>query len=475
MRQPLLFFCTRASFLVLAAVLGLGACSSSGLTVVGLEDTGTGGKHSTGKETIDSGADQRVEDGGSDRHRRDAVPPGVDAGRDSPPQGHDASKPSALFAKSQLPIGVLSQCNADAWLGGIFGTTGGDGTVTLAENDGIVTAILSGGNGYVATGTVKFQVVSNTAALALPGQTFTEEALDASAPTSVAAGSIVLVDGNLVVSLAGPGADEAVWFECVVPYAGCDFGAPDPAARFPASGTYDNCVPTGESGPDSWVTLTVSGGVVTAQLATGLLGDVDNDTGPDGGFVSSVDFTIVAPGVAIHVPEDSKSGDTCGNKGNFASLTVEGSSLFLSGGMNWGAGIVTCTASGTTAAVPLDTDVDAGIADGSVLAATDTGRSVTACSECDDSEFCTASTFQGDECFVPDAAMDCMPGTTWDSGANCCVVDPSTSYACWPLPPTCTGGLNCDCASGVVDLVCGSDEAGCSVQGNILSCEVEGP
>jgi hypothetical protein len=475
MRQLLVAVPRLPSFLLLAAALGLGACSSSGPTEEGVEDTGTGGRHSTGPESTDSGGDHVAEDAGSDGHSHETLPPGVDGGRDSAPVPPDATTPSALHPRSELPVGVLSQCNSDAWLGGMSGTTSGDGTVTLAEKDGIVTATLAGGNGYIASGTVKFQLVSNTAALALPGQSFTEEALDASAPTPVAAGSIVLVDGNLVVSLAGPSADEAVWFECVVPYAGCDYGAPDPAASFPASGTYDDCVPNGESGPDSTVTLTVSGGVVTAQLSTGLLGDVDTDTGPDGGFVSSVDFTIIAPGVAIHIPEDSKSGDTCGNRGSFASLTVEGSSLFLSGGTNWNAGIVTCTASGATASAPLDTDVDASVADGSVLAATESGRTVTACSECKDTEFCTASTFQGDECFRPEAAMDCMPGTMWDPGASCCVVDPITDYACWPLLPTCTTGLDCDCASGVVDLICGYDEAGCSVQGNVLSCEVEGP
>ena len=464
-----------ASLVVLGVAIGVSACSSSGPTEEQIEDSGKGGQHSSMHETSDSGADQRANDGGAAGHVDGGGSSGRDAGRDSAHPLPDATKSSALFARSELPIGLLSQCSADAWLGGMFGTTGGDGTVTLAEHDGIVTAVLAGGNGYIATGTVEFQVVSNTAAVALPGQTFTEEALDASTPMNVAAGSIVLVDGNLVVSLAGDDPNEAVWFDCVVPYAGCDFGAPDPAAVFPGHGTYDHCVPNGESGTDSTVKLTVSGGVVTAQLATSLVGDVDTDTGPDGGFVSSIDFTIVAPGVAIHIPEDSKSGDTCGNRGDFASLTVEGSSLFLSGGTNWNVGNVTCTASGATSTVPVPADVDASIADGSVLASTETGRSVTACSECRGSEFCTASTFQGDECFEPDAAMDCGPGTSWDSGANCCVVDPTTSYACWPPLPTCTTGLSCDCASGVVELVCGSDVSGCSVQGNVLSCEVEGP
>jgi hypothetical protein len=359
-----------------------------------------------------------------------------------------------------------------------MGTSAGDGSVTLAENGGVITAQLSG----LLLGTVSFQLATSTTAFALPGQSFPSDNpqydIEDAGPASLAAAALALVDGNVVVSLTGDGATNGAWFSCVVPYAPCDSNPGDPSASLP-SGTYGNCITTnGASGPGGslgTVTLTRSGATVTAAFSSDLVGVVDTTVGSDGGFVSTADFTVTAPGSASLPPGPSIAANAaCGDVGPAAALMIDGNVLFLSGGDDWDVFGVICTATGGTQPV-VGGSAEGGAADASVLAATQTGRTVAACSSCTSNEFCVASTFQGDPCLRPDGgANDCPSGTHWDSNANCCEINPQTTYTCWPNLPSCGGTLSCDCASGVVALACGAVPGNCTLFDGGLACE-QGP
>jgi hypothetical protein len=87
--------------------------------------------------------------------------------------------------------------------------------------------------------------------------------------------------------------------------------------------------------------------------------------------------------------------------------------------------------------------------------ATQSGRSVPACSACESTELCVANTLVAGICSSPSPSGTCPPGTTFES--DCCVPNPTITYACWPIPPSCAQGLSCDCASGIVILTCGQD------------------
>lgn len=88
-------------------------------------------------------------------------------------------------------------------------------------------------------------------------------------------------------------------------------------------------------------------------------------------------------------------------------------------------------------------------------AATQSGRAVAACSACQSKEICVANTTFAGICADPGPASSCPSGTTFNN--DCCVPDPTTAFACWPIPPSCAQGLSCDCASGIVILTCGAD------------------
>lgn len=87
--------------------------------------------------------------------------------------------------------------------------------------------------------------------------------------------------------------------------------------------------------------------------------------------------------------------------------------------------------------------------------ATQSGRSVAACSACELTELCVADTFVAGICSSAGPGNSCPSGTTFTS--DCCVPDPTITYACWPIPPSCAQGITCDCASGIVVLTCGQD------------------
>jgi len=386
---------------------------------------------------------------------------------------------AAAAAKSEFPIGTLSQCNSLVALDGDMGDSAGDGTVTLAEHDGVITAQFSGGNGLLFTGTVKFEVTTGTTAIALPGQSIdVTDYSDAAPPTEVADGVLALVDGNLVASLVGPAGKNPTWLQCAVPYASCETSPSAPSAPLP-SGTYGSCISSsGGGGPTGLgnVVLTRAGGTVTASFSEELVSTVDSQ-GADGGFRSSVDFKVVGPGTAVSAPAASATTTSvCGDDGYSAVLQVDGDSLFFEGGENWQVNYITCTATNGTAALAVDGGSGATQPDGATLAATDTGRKVASCSACGSTETCVGASFQGDACLRPDGGpASCPSNTSWDTGSSCCVGNPTVSYTCWPLPPTCTEGVTCECASGLVFLACGVPGAGCTPMDGGVTCEELGP
>ena len=364
-------------------------------------------------------------------------------------------------------------------------TLGGAVTATLTESGGVVTVDLAS-SGIGAMGTVRFQVTTATTGVALPGQTLLlpsppqiQNPLegDAGVPTSVATGALALIDGNVVLSLTSSAVAAVV--TCVVPYAPCPVSPADPSASLP-SGGYASCIlPSSGAGEDT-VTVSRNGGTVTVHLGPQLSMYTTS---------SSYDVDVVAPGVATRT---GSSSSTCGHDGTNASLILVGTTLFFDVGSDWNVDTIICTSPGN-ASFPADTGTPAVLASKNDAGATQTGRSVDACSDCRSTELCVASIFQGDECFALgngsgsgsgsgffDAGSEdsgppqCRPGTMYDPGANCCEVDPETTYTCWPMPPSCTQGVTCDCASGVVLFACGED-APCSVAGGSITCNEQGP
>ncbi len=122
------------------------------------------------------------------------------------------------------------------------------------------------------------------------------------------------------------------------------------------------------------------------------------------------------------------------------------------------------------------------------------GRLAQSCSDCRSTELCVAAVFHGDLCMGVgsssgsssgstsvdagspdgDAPGGCPGGYSYDPAANCCEVDPITSYQCWPMPPSCSAGVDCDCASSVVLSACPvtpGQHAPCSVADGVLTCE----
>jgi hypothetical protein len=254
-----------------------------------------------------------------------------------PTGGATGGSPPATTAKSDFPIGALSVCGTDVWLGEAQGSYGGGATVTLSEENGIVSAELNGGDGMILTGTVKFQVGTATTAFALPDQSFVAEQISAT-PTTVSSGSLALVDGNVVLSIASATGVGQAWFQCEVPYAACDVAAADPGATLP-SATYDNCVPQIGVDPGT-VTVSRTGGTVTATFSNAIPFGTNNP-------LSSLDFTVVAAGTAITPPTAGAAQTTCGGGGLNGTLMVDGNFLFLSAGEDWNVGAFICTKVGS--------------------------------------------------------------------------------------------------------------------------------
>jgi hypothetical protein len=254
-----------------------------------------------------------------------------------PTGGATAGFPPATTAKSDFPIGSLSVCGTNVWLGETQGSYGGGATITLTEESGVVSAELNGGDGMILTGTVKFQVGTPTTAFALPDQSFVAEQVSGT-PTTVSSGSLALVDGNVVLSIASATGVGQAWFQCEVPYAACDVPAADPGATLP-SATYGNCVPQDGVDPGT-VTVTRTGGTVTATFSNAIPFGTNDP-------LSSLDFTVVAAGTAITPPAAGAPRTTCGEGGLNGTLMVDGDFLFLSAGEDWEVGAFICTKAGS--------------------------------------------------------------------------------------------------------------------------------
>ncbi len=392
-----------------------------------------------------------------------------DAGHQTPdasrPDAHDATPgsdapPPGPFT-SAFPVGSLTECTGAVWVK--QSESFGYPTLTLSESGGRISAELGDGDPYFGTGTLEFDVVNATTALAASGQTFVEAVTDAGSQP-LTAGALVLVNGTLVMSLLAADGHAAI-VECELPYASCPELPAAPTATLP-SGTYGNCLGTESAGT---LTLTRTGGAVVADFAGGLLGATN--FAPDGGAVASASFTVVDEGVAAIAPANPGVPAVCGGGAERASLVVAGDTLFLAGGATyWGATGVICTATGGTGSVPVAAEIDASVPDSAALAATEQGRDVSDCTQCGSSEICIEDTFQGDECFELGDGGTCQPGTTYDSGANCCVVDPTVTTTCWPTPASCAHGVSCDCASVILEFAGCGDGYACSSAGNVISC-----
>jgi hypothetical protein len=253
------------------------------------------------------------------------------------PAGGSTGGSPAATVTSDFPIGVLSVCGATVWLGDAQGSYGGQASVALSEDNGIVSAVFDGSDGMIVSGTVKFQVGTATTAFALPGQSFLAGAVSLTS-TTVSSGSLALVDGNVVLSLASATGVGQAWFSCEVPYAGCDAAAADPTADL-ATATYGNCLPPNAGAPPS-VTLTRTGGAVSAAFSAPI------QLGTASPF-SSLDFTVVAPGTATTTRAVAAGTPAVCGDGLDGTIMVDGDSLFLSVGEDWDVGAFLCTKVGS--------------------------------------------------------------------------------------------------------------------------------
>jgi hypothetical protein len=374
-----------------------------------------------------------------------------------------------------LPLGTISKCLSLVTLGKneSGGLEGGDAKVTLRQKDGIVTAdIGSDTETKLLTGTLSFQVATSTTAFALPGQSFF---VDVASPqrTELRSGSLALVNGNFVVSLAtGPGQEGSAWLQCLVPYAACPVEASDSSATFP-SGAYGHCV--GSVEPKGSIVLEPNGATVKATLEGDFFG---------GAMQATYDLTVVAPGVAtLRGTPRSGAPSTCGGGGTNASLRVDGKTLFFDVGLggDWNVWSAMCFATdqAVVTVVPIS-EVSAPA--GSESTSVQSGRTVASCSDCRSAEVCVAATSQADFCGPSPSDRGstspvCPSGYSYDASNNCCgsngccLPSPSTLFACWPLPDECEGKASCACASGIITLACGADT--CSTIKDGLACLVE--
>jgi hypothetical protein len=187
----------------------------------------------------------------------------------------DASAPTAI------PLGVYTQCVSAVREGGQV-AMGSGGTVTLAASGGSLTVDVGTGVLAFASGTLTFTPIAPAAAIVSPGQSYGISNVPCT--TSTAAAGVLALDGDtLDISLIGEGCQNPIsgTIRCTVPAVAqgaleppspcssqsgsCVCGAAG-APAFPV-GVYDQCTTSLPAFGGGQITLTQSGGALSAAIA----------------------------------------------------------------------------------------------------------------------------------------------------------------------------------------------------------------
>jgi hypothetical protein len=106
---------------------------------------------------------------------------------------------------------------------------------------------------------------------------------------------------------------------------------------------------------------------------------------------------------------------------------------------------------------------------------TGSSRMVSACSQCSSTEICVDVEFSDGPCEGSGSGAsgtDCPKGSSFDG--DCCQVDPSDTYHCYPTPSGCASPVTCECAANVVIDACSGEvlsDVDCAEVRGGLSCE----